>query len=74
LTGRFPANLNLKKGIMKIIPKVLLTIAMFMGAICSKGQQDPMYTQYIFNLQTINHVNTLNAISDLILVNDLMKE
>jgi type IX secretion system PorP/SprF family membrane protein len=39
---------------MNITPKVLLTIAMFMGAICSKGQQDPMYTQYIFNLQTIN--------------------
>lgn len=25
-----------------------------MGALFSKGQQDPMYTQYIFNLQTIN--------------------
>ena len=27
---------------------------MMMGALFSKGQQDPMYTQYIFNLQTIN--------------------
>ena len=27
---------------------------MIMGALFSKGQQDPMYTQYIFNLQTIN--------------------
>ena len=27
---------------------------MIMGALYSKGQQDPMYTQYIFNLQTIN--------------------
>ena len=27
---------------------------MIMGALLSKGQQDPMYTQYIFNLQTIN--------------------
>ena len=25
-----------------------------MGALFSQGQQDPMYTQYIFNLQTIN--------------------
>ena len=27
---------------------------MIMGALFSKGQQDPMYTQYIFNLQTVN--------------------
>jgi len=27
---------------------------MIMGSLLSKGQQDPMYTQYIFNLQTIN--------------------
>ena len=27
---------------------------MILGALFSKGQQDPMYTQYIFNLQTIN--------------------
>lgn len=27
---------------------------MMMGTLFSKGQQDPMYTQYIFNLQTIN--------------------
>jgi len=29
-------------------------MVMIMGALISKGQQDPMYTQYIFNLQTIN--------------------
>jgi len=27
---------------------------MIIGALFSKGQQDPMYTQYIFNLQTVN--------------------
>ena len=27
---------------------------MIMGALFSKGQQDPMFTQYIFNLQTVN--------------------
>jgi len=27
---------------------------MILGALFSKGQQDPMYTQYIFNLQTVN--------------------
>ena len=27
---------------------------MIMGTLFSKGQQDPMYTQYVFNLQTVN--------------------
>ena len=27
---------------------------MVLGTLLSKGQQDPMYTQYIFNLQTVN--------------------
>jgi type IX secretion system PorP/SprF family membrane protein len=27
---------------------------MILGALFSKAQQDPMYTQYIFNLQTVN--------------------
>ena len=27
---------------------------MVMGTLFSKGQQDPMYTQYVFNLQTVN--------------------
>jgi type IX secretion system PorP/SprF family membrane protein len=39
---------------MKIIKKATLAMLMMMGALFSKGQQDPMYTQYIFNLQTIN--------------------
>jgi type IX secretion system PorP/SprF family membrane protein len=39
---------------MRIIKKVALASLMIMGALFSKGQQDPMYTQYIFNLQTIN--------------------
>ena len=39
---------------MKIIKKVILALLMIMGALISKGQQDPMYSQYIFNLQTVN--------------------
>ncbi len=39
---------------MKIIKRAALAILILTGALFSKGQQDPMYTQYIFNLQTIN--------------------
>ncbi len=39
---------------MKIIKKVTLALLMVLGTLFSKGQQDPMYTQYIFNLQTVN--------------------
>ncbi len=39
---------------MKIIKKASLVMLMITTAYFSKGQQDPMYTQYIFNLQTIN--------------------
>ncbi len=39
---------------MKIIKRSILAVLMIMGALLSKGQQDPMFTQYIFNLQTIN--------------------
>jgi len=39
---------------MKIIRRAILATLMIMGALLSKGQQDPMYTQYIFNLQTVN--------------------
>lgn len=39
---------------MKSIKKIILAALMIMGALFSKGQQDPMYTQYIFNLQTVN--------------------
>ena len=39
---------------MKIIIKAALATLMIMGSLLSKGQQDPMYTQYIFNLQTVN--------------------
>ena len=39
---------------MKIIRRATLATLMIMGALLSKGQQDPMYTQYIFNLQTVN--------------------
>lgn len=38
----------------KILKRVTLASLMIMGALFSKGQQDPMYTQYIFNLQTVN--------------------
>ncbi len=39
---------------MKIIRKIALVTLILLGAIYSKGQQDPMYSQYIFNLQTVN--------------------
>jgi type IX secretion system PorP/SprF family membrane protein len=39
---------------MEIIKKITLAALLIVGALFSKGQQDPMYTQYIFNLQTIN--------------------
>lgn len=39
---------------MKMIKRAALAMLMIMGALMSKGQQDPMYTQYIFNLQTVN--------------------
>jgi len=39
---------------MKILIKTALATLMIMGSLLSKGQQDPMYTQYIFNLQTVN--------------------
>lgn len=39
---------------MEIIKKITLAAVLILGALFSKGQQDPMYTQYIFNLQTIN--------------------
>ncbi|HZK62176.1 MAG TPA: type IX secretion system membrane protein PorP/SprF [Anaerovoracaceae bacterium] len=39
---------------MKILKRATLAMLMIMGSLLSKGQQDPMYTQYIFNLQTVN--------------------
>jgi type IX secretion system PorP/SprF family membrane protein len=39
---------------MKTIKKITLAVLMIMGTLFSKGQQDPMYTQYVFNLQTVN--------------------
>ncbi len=39
---------------MRLIKKIALAMLMTMGVLLSKAQQDPMYTQYIFNLQTIN--------------------
>jgi len=39
---------------MKILIKAALATLMIMGSLLSRGQQDPMYTQYIFNLQTVN--------------------
>lgn len=32
----------------------ILALLIFIGPLYSIGQQDPMYTQYIFNLQTVN--------------------
>jgi type IX secretion system PorP/SprF family membrane protein len=39
---------------MKIFKRTSLVAIMVFLALLSKGQQDPMYSQYIFNLQTIN--------------------
>jgi type IX secretion system PorP/SprF family membrane protein len=39
---------------MKILKRTTLVAMMVILALLSKGQQDPMYSQYIFNLQTIN--------------------
>ncbi|MCX6237097.1 MAG: type IX secretion system membrane protein PorP/SprF [Bacteroidia bacterium] len=42
---------------MKILDKVkkaALALLILSGPLYSIGQQDPMYTQYIFNLQTVN--------------------
>ena len=39
---------------MKTIRISILTTLLLVGSLLSKGQQDPMYTQYIFNLQTVN--------------------
>ena len=42
------------KKTMKILKKTILAILWIMGSLISKGQQDPQYSQYIFNLQTVN--------------------
>lgn len=36
------------------IRKAILALLIICGPLYSIGQQDPMYTQYIFNLQTVN--------------------
>lgn len=46
-----------KRTNMKIVDKLrkaVLALLILSGPLYSIGQQDPMYTQYIFNLQTIN--------------------
>lgn len=39
---------------IRVIKLGVLVVFILMGTLFCKGQQDPMYTQYIFNLQTIN--------------------
>jgi len=39
---------------MKILKGAILASLLILSSLLSKGQQDPMYTQYIFNLQTVN--------------------
>jgi len=34
--------------------KKYLTVALLLLALCAKGQQDPMFTQYMFNIQSVN--------------------
>lgn len=40
--------------ILKKVKKAALALLILSGPLYSIGQQDPMYTQYIFNLQTVN--------------------
>lgn len=39
---------------MNIVKKTISAWALITASLLSFGQQDPMYTQYIFNLQTVN--------------------
>jgi type IX secretion system PorP/SprF family membrane protein len=39
---------------MSILKRTSLAILLVLAALFSKGQQDPMYSQYIYNLQTVN--------------------
>ena len=39
---------------MNSLKKTALSIFLIAGSLLCRAQQDPMYTQYIFNLQTIN--------------------
>ncbi len=54
-------NLNIIKGV--------LIIMLFVSGLTSKAQQDPMYTQYMFNTQTINpaYAGTWEALSFMVL-------
>lgn len=40
--------------ILRTIRKAVSVLIILTGSLFTKGQQDPMYTQYIFNMQTIN--------------------
>jgi type IX secretion system PorP/SprF family membrane protein len=40
--------------ILNKLKKALLALLFVIGPLCSIAQQDPMYTQYIFNLQAVN--------------------
>ena len=42
------------KNLIKLRKALLVLLIILGGTLYSKGQQDPMFTQYIFNLQTIN--------------------
>jgi type IX secretion system PorP/SprF family membrane protein len=37
-----------------LIVRIAMVLMIIMSTLFAKGQQDPMYTQYIFNLQTVN--------------------
>lgn len=39
---------------MSIIKRTSLVAMLVLAAFFSKGQQDPMYSQYVYNLQTVN--------------------
>ncbi len=40
--------------ICKLMKKAMCLLILLFSTMLSQGQQDPMYTQYIFNMQTIN--------------------
>jgi type IX secretion system PorP/SprF family membrane protein len=49
---KYKKNTNMK--ILNKVKKAALALLILSGPLYSIGQQDPMYTQYIFNLQTVN--------------------
>lgn len=52
--------------------KHIIVISLALGALCSSGQQDPMFTQYMFNTQAINPAYAGSA--DLVTLNAIYRD